>query len=484
MAGSGKEGAPPLTDRQRTVAFATVLVAFVLEVADSTIVNTALPAIRTALGASPSAMQWIVAGYFLSLGSILLLGGRLGDAFGYRRMFLTGVTAFVLSSALCGLAQTPAQLVVARLVQGAAGAVMGPQVMAIVQHLFTPLERVSKLAWFGVIGGLAAIIGPIVGGVLIELNLFGLGWRLIFLVNLPIGAIAFWAGLSAIPRDVKPHQLRIDLAGALLFGSGFGLALLALIQGRESNWPVWAFASAACGLSLVAAGWRHAVRRKQRGEAAIIEPALFRLRTFFWGLLTVIGFSAASAGFLLVFAISLQQGLGLSPLQAALIHMPFGLGVMGGISLIGRRYLPRFGRWLLIAGVLIMVAGVSTTLAMIATGHGGGAPLIAVLRVTGIGMGMLAGPLPPVIVADVDRAHAGTASATVRTAQQLGGALGIAIVGAAYFAAGGEDAAARLAGLGPGGVAIFCLLTFALLCAFRLPTDIFGVRGRPLVQAH
>ena len=130
-----------LSDRQRSVAFATVLIAFVLEVADSTIVNTALPAIRESLGASPSAMQWIVAGYFLSLGSLLLLGGRLGDAFGYRRMFLIGVTAFVLSSALCGLAQTPTQLVVARLVQGGAGAIMGPQVMAIVQHLFSPLER-------------------------------------------------------------------------------------------------------------------------------------------------------------------------------------------------------------------------------------------------------------------------------------------------------------------------------------------------------
>lgn len=467
-----------LTDRQRSVAFATVLIAFVLEVADSTIVNTALPAIRAALGASPSAMQWIVAGYFLSLGSLLLLGGRLGDAFGYRRMFFIGVTAFVLSSALCGLAQTPTQLVVARLVQGGAGAIMGPQVMAIVQHLFSPLERVSKLAWFGVIGGLAAIVGPIVGGFLIELNLFGLGWRLIFLINLPIGAIAFWAGLRTIPHAGSAHRLRIDLFGALLFGAGFGLLLFGMIQGAELGWPAWAFACGASGVASIAAGWLRAVQRKRRGEAAMIEPALFRLRTFFWGLLAVIAFSAASNGFLLIFAISLQQGLGRSPLETALVHVPFGLGVMGGISLIGRRYLPRFGRWLLVAGAAIMATGALATLATIAAGHGAGVRLVAILLVSGVGMGMLAGPLPPVIVADVDRAHAGTASATLRTAQQLGGAFGIAVVGAAYFSVGGSDPAARLAGLTPGGAAVAALLFLAVIAALRLPTDIFGTRAR------
>ena len=169
-AGTPQDGgaAQQLTDRQRTLAFVTVLIAFVLEVADTTIVNTALPEIRRALDASSAAMQWIVAGYLLVLGALLLLGGRLGDAFGYRRMFLIGVAGFIATSALCGFAQTPEQLVIGRLLQGAAGAMMGPQVMAIVQTLFSPLERVARLAWFGVIGGLAAILGPILGGLLIE----------------------------------------------------------------------------------------------------------------------------------------------------------------------------------------------------------------------------------------------------------------------------------------------------------------------------
>ncbi|OYZ40184.1 MAG: MFS transporter, partial [Novosphingobium sp. 16-62-11] len=216
-----------LDERQKSLAFFTVLIAVVLEVADSTIINTALPAIRSGLDASAAAMQWIVAGYLLALGALLLLGGRLGDAFGHRRLFLGGVAGFIIASALCGLAQTPTQLVVARILQGSAGAMMGPQTMAIVQLLYTPLERVARLAWFGMIIGLAAIVGPIVGGLLIELNLFGLGWRLIFLINLPIGLFALLLGRSTLPRaDAAHHGLAIDLVGAALFAAGFGIMLL------------------------------------------------------------------------------------------------------------------------------------------------------------------------------------------------------------------------------------------------------------------
>jgi EmrB/QacA subfamily drug resistance transporter len=470
-------GCGAMTDRQRTLAFFTVLIALVLEVADTTIVNTALPEIRRLLNASPAAMQWIVAGYLLVLGSLLLLGGRLGDAFGYRRMFLVGVAAFIVTSALCGLAQTPEQLVIARLLQGAAGAMMGPQVMAIVQILFSPLERVARLAWFGVVGGLAAIVGPIVGGLLIEVNLFGLGWRLIFLVNLPIGLLALWLGMRTIPRRHTENELRIDLLGAALFALGFAGLMLALIDGAEHDWPAWTLFSAVGGILAILGGWWRASRRRRHGLAAMIEPALFRLPTFRWGLIAVLAFSAAATGFLLILAVSLQQGLGKSPLDTALVHVPFGLGVMAGISLIGKRYLPKFGRWLLVIGASVMAIGASVSLALIANGIGGGAWLIALLALAGTGMGMLAGPLPPVVVADVDRAFAGTASATLRTAQQLGGATGIAIIGSAYFSAAGEGAS-RLAGLLPAGALFVALLALAVVAALRLPSDIFGVRAK------
>lgn len=466
-----------MTDRQRTLAFVTVLIALVLEVADSTIVNTALPVIRQTLDASPAAMQWIVAGYLLVLGSLLLLGGRLGDAFGYRRMFLIGVAAFIATSMLCGMAQTPQQLVVARLLQGGAGAMMGPQVMAIVQILYTPLERVARLAWFGVIGGLAAIVGPIVGGLLIEANLLGLGWRLIFLVNLPIGLLALWLGVRTIPHKDVGHRLRVDLPGAALFAGGFAGVLLALIDGAEHGWPAWTLLSAAVGLAAILSGWRRAVARRKHDRSAMIEPALFQLRTFRWGLLAILAFAASAAGFLLVLAVTLQQGLGKSPLATALLHMPFGLGVMAGISLIGKRYLPRFGRLLLVSGATVMAIGGAMALALLAQGIGGGAALIALLGLAGMGMGMIAGPLPPVVVADVDRAFAGTASATLRTAQQIGGALGIALVGSAYFAANSGEGAGRLSGLLPAGTVFVTLLLLSCVAALRLPADIFGTRG-------
>ncbi len=483
-AGTPQDGgaAHQLTDRQRTLAFVTVLIAFVLEVADTTIVNTALPEIRRALDASSAAMQWIVAGYLLVLGALLLLGGRLGDAFGYRRMFLIGVAGFIATSALCGLAQTPEQLVIGRLLQGAAGAMMGPQVMAIVQTLFSPLERVARLAWFGVIGGLAAILGPVLGGLLIEWNWFGLGWRLIFLINLPIGLIALWLGLRTIPQRDAGRPLQIDLLGAALFAAGFAALLFALIDGSEQGWPAWAMPCALVGVALVIVGWIRALARRHAGRAAIIEPALFRLTTFRWGLVAVLAFSAGAAGFLLVLAIALQQGLAKSPLDTALAHVPFGLGVMAGISLIGKKYLPRLGRWLLIGGALVMMTGASGALTLIAGGTGGGVGFFALLALAGVGMGMLAGPLPPIVVADVDRAFAGTASATLRTAQQLGGAIGIAVIGSAYFAAAARTGGA-LAGLPVAGALFIVLLLLAILAAWRLPADIFGVRGEKCRRA-
>lgn len=469
------EAAPPGARRsewRRTLAFATVLAAFVLEVADATIVNTALPQIRRGLGAGDIAMQWIAAAYFLGLGSLLLIGGRLGDIFGYRRMFGIGIAAFVAASCLCGLSRTPDELVAARLVQGAAGAMMAPQVMAIVQLLYTPLERVARLAWFGVLGGLAAILGPVAGGLLIDADVMGLGWRAIFLVNLPIGALALLAAWRFVPSLRSEAAIRIDLVGAGVFMAGFAALLAALIEGPARGWPPLTLIALAAGAALIAAGWFHARAREAKTGSAVIAIALFQLPTFFWGLVAVLAFSAASAGFLLIFAVALQQGLGFSALDTALAHVPFGLGVMAGISIIGRRWLPRLGRKLLVAGAVVLaVAGVAV-LARVAGGQAGDTATIGLLAVAGLGMGMLAGPLPPVIVSDVDRAQAGAASATLKTAQQIGGAAGVALIGAAYFTAG-DGAGARLAGLYPGGAAFAGLLGVAMLAALRLPAVIF-----------
>lgn len=479
-AATGSKLPHELDDRQRALAFFTVLTAVVLEVADTTIVNTALPAIRDGLGASPAAMQWIVAGYLLTLGSLLLLGGRMGDAFGHRRLFLSGVASFVAASALCGLAPSPGVLVLARVLQGAAGAMMGPQTMAIVQLLYTPLERVKRLAFFGMIIGLAAIIGPILGGFLIELNLFGLGWRLIFLINLPVGLFALAMGRVTLPRTGEEHRgLAIDLAGAALFAAGFGLILFALIQAHENLGIAPAAAILVGGITAVAFGWRRSVARRADGLPAMVEPSLFSLPTFRWSVIAAMAFNSGSVGFLMIFAVALQQGLALTPLKTALVHIPFGLGVMVAVGLIVPRLLPRLGRALPMAGGVLMATGIVSTLALIHAAIAGGPLLIAALALAGIGFGSLSGPLGPIAVSEVPRTHAGTASATMRTAQQLGGALGIALVGSAYFAVGGHDAKARLAGLVPGALMVAALLSIAVLAVSRLPSTLFGVERKP-----
>lgn len=465
---------PAISQRQRTLAFVTVLTGLVLEVADSTIVNTALPAIRAALQASPQEMQWIVAGYLLALGSLMLLGGKLGDAYGHARVFLWGVTGFIVGSALCGLAQDPLQLVLARVVQGAAAAIMAPQTMAVVQLLYTPLERVKRLAYFGLILGLAAIIGPILGGILIELDVLGLGWRTIFLINVPIGLGVILLGRQVLPSAEDLVLPQIDPWGALLFTASFGAMLYPLIEAAEKGWSMPLAALALTGSGLLAFAWRRARLRRARNLPSLVEPSLFAIPTFRWATWAGFGFAAASTGFLLVFAISLQQGLGLSALDTALVHIPFGAGVMTGVGFIVPRVLPRFGKAVPVTGGLVMIAGTSGSLSLIAAGQPAHAPLLAVLAMAGMGMGLLQGPLGPIVVAQVPREHAGTASATFRTAQQIGGAGGIALVGAAYFSVAGTDSASSLAGARPAALVVALLLGTSVFAVSRLPRTLFA----------
>lgn len=466
-----------MSEGRKTAAFITVITALVLEVGDSTIVNTALPAIRDALGASAAEMQWVIAGYLLSLGSLLLLGGRLGDAFGFSRVFIAGVAGFVLASALCGLSQTPMQLVAARVLQGVAGAIMAPQTMAIVQVLYSPLERVKKLAYFGIIVGLAAILGPIVGGVLIELDVLGLGWRAVFLINLPVGLAAIAAGLAVLPRLRGGSALQIDPKGAAIFAVAFAAMLFALIRGSESGWTALLALLLAGGAASAAFGWMRARRRRRADRPAIIEPALFDVPTFRWGVFASLGFASASIGFLLVVAVSLQEGLGLTPLQTGLVHIPFSAGVMLGLGLLVPRLLPRIGKRLPIGGGVLMIAATTTVLMLIRAGDSGSVWLILAFGAAGVGMGTLSGPLGPIVLAQVERKDAGTASATFRTAQQLGGAFGVALVGAAYFSVVMTDVVAmRLAGLVPAAAAVAGLLALSIVAVTRLPRDLFGSR--------
>ena len=466
--------ADAMTPHQKTLALLTLIVALVLEIVDLTIVNTALPAIKADVGADAEASQWIIAGYSLSFALLLMAGGRLGDSFGYRRMFLIGVAGFTLASAACGLAADANQLVAARLLQGATGAIMAPQFMALLQVLFEPLERISKLAMFGLIGGLAAIIGPIIGGVLIEADVFGLGWRIIFLINLPIGLLAIVSGWLFLPETRSARPAGYDLTGMALFGAAVVAALWPLMRATEADWGWLEAASLAAVVPLCLVGWRHVRSRVAMVRAALFDPELFAIRTFSLGLVISVGFAAANAGFLLVFAFALQSERGQSPLVTGLLHMPFGFGVMFGIGFLGRHFLPRFGRWILVTGALVMAAASAAVLAGIGVLALSWLALTPLLMLAGVGMGLLSGCISPVTVAQVDRDDAGAASALLKTSQQLGSALGVACAGSIYFA---FAASGRMP---PSLAASFAIAAMLLVCAVlsaRLPSAIFAPEG-------
>lgn len=468
----------PLTRRQQNLALMTLIVAVVLEIVDLTIVNTALPAITSGLGASAEAIQWTIAGYALSFALLLMAGGRLGDSLGYRRVFLWGVAGFTIASVACGLAQTPEQLVLSRLAQGACGAIMSPQALALMQVLFTPLERVSKLALFGLIGGLAAIAGPILGGLLIQLDLFGLGWRLIFLINLPIGLFALASGWFFLPDRKSSHPAGFDFIGVLMFGLAVFCLLWPLTR-AENGWGVAEIGALLLVAPLLLVVWRHVSARVRARQPALFDPSLLSILPFRLGLGISVAFAAANAGFLLIFAFALQSERGESPLTTGLLHMPYGLGAMIGIAVLGRNFLPRYGKWVLVLGGLtLMVAGAGVLLGIGWLGLSKAA-LAPLLIVAGLGMGSLSGSIAPVSVAQVDRDHAGAASGMMKTAQQVGGALGIALAGSVYFVWG------QGAGVPPSTAAIAViasLLAITVVFAARLPGNLFA--AKPASAAH
>lgn len=465
-------GVENFTPRQKSLALITMIVAVVLEIVDMTIVNTALPAIKADFGAGSEAAQWIVAGYSLSFALLLLTGGRLGDSYGYRRMFLLGVSGFTLASLACGLAGTANELVAARLLQGATGAIMAPQFMALMQVLFEPLERVSKLALFGLIGGLASIIGPILGGLLIEADLFGLGWRLVFLINLPVGLMAVISGWHFLPETRSSHPAGFDVSGTVLFGLAL-LGLLWPLTRVDAGWGWREWTCLALALPFALAGWRHVAGRVATRRPALFDPSLFNILPFRIGLYISIAFAAANAGFLLSFAFALQAERGETPLMTGLLHMPFGFGAMIGIAVLGRNFLPRFGKWVLASGGLVMAASALAVLAGIGKLDLGWPQLVPLLVVAGMGMGALSGCIAPVTVAQVERDHAGAASGLLKTAQQVGAALGIAVTGSIYFAWSGT------AGTPPSLAAALVVVALLVLCsalAARLPRAIFAPR--------
>lgn len=432
---SAEHQAKAFTSKQRTVALIIVAFAFIMDLLDSTIVNIAIPSIQANLHASYATIQWLVAGYSLTFALLLITGGRMGDVFGYKKVFLTGIGGFTVASLLSGIAPNSSFLIVARLLQGSMAALMVPQVMSLMQVMYKPHERNSVMGIFGMLGGLAASLGPIVGGLLIKANLFGWDWRPIFLINLPVGIGAFIAACYFLPKGRSTHPLKMDLVGTGLVVIALSLLIFPLIEGRDLGWPAWSFAMLFATIPAMALfGW-YEQRKMKRDGSALIVPSLFKIRSFVNGLTLNILLECVMIGFFLTFTLLLQIGIGFSVIKAALTGVPIAIGIGLSIAAIGQKLMPKLGRYIFILGAAILSAGV-LSIGWIVNRYGITThpwQLLASLFVTGIGIGTIMTPMFSIALQDVDTQHAGAASGILNAIQQVGAAIGIAIIGVIFF---------------------------------------------------
>ncbi|GAA0676175.1 MFS transporter [Kitasatospora atroaurantiaca] len=422
-------------DRRRWLALAVVMTASLMDLVDVTIVNIAMPSIQRETGASFSALQWITAGYALAFAVGLITGGRLGDIYGRKRLFLLGIGGFTAASALCGLASGPDMLVAARILQGATAALMVPQVLSIIHATFPAHERGKVFGMFGAMVGLGAMLGPLLGALLTEWDLFGLSWRPIFLVNLPIGIAGLVLGSRYVTESRAPQALRLDLVGMALATAGLLMLLYPLTQGRESGWPLWGFVSMAASLPVFVLFVAYERAKTRRDGSPLVELALFRVKSFAAGIGVQLTFGIVSGIFFLVWTLYMQLGLGWSPLRAGLTGVPFSLGVSVAAGLSVQKLVPRFGRKVLQAGALVMAAGTLIYLAEAAHYGTGIHPwqMTLPMVVMGAGMGLIVAPLTDSVLSEVPREHSGSASGLINTTQQLGIALGLGLSSVAFF---------------------------------------------------
>ncbi|WP_378943951.1 MFS transporter [Paracoccus sp. R86501] len=401
---------------------------------DVSIVNVGLPSIQRDLSASETQIEWVSAAYVLAFAAGLLPCGRFGDKLGRKRLFVTGVTVFTIASVFCGLAPSIDVLIGSRALQGIGGAMMVPQVMAIMHVIFAPEEKAKAFALAGVIVSLGAVMGPLLGGVLITADIYGLGWRPIFLVNLPVGALVVLGGLKLIPRLSSSRTLAIDWWGVLLFALTITLIVLPMVEGPLLGWPLWCLAllglSVPTGIMFV----RRQFSLADAGREQLLPAQLMKDGGFMSGIIIVLLHFSAIPGLFLILAIYFQTGFGFSPLQSGLATAPFPLGIMLGSWITGR-----FGTRLLTTriavGAGLMVVG------MLYLRHVAGNPpaqlqlttLSLPLALNGLGMGLAISPMFQMVLRSVPGHIAGAATGGMQAFQQVGAAIGIAIASSMFF---------------------------------------------------
>ncbi|MEU2563190.1 MFS transporter [Streptomyces longispororuber] len=425
------------------IALFVLLGAELLNLLDQSVVLTALPAIQESTGARPAALQWLTTGYSLPVAIGLLTGGRLGDLYGRRRLLLIGTVVFTAASLLCGLAAGPGMLIGARLLQGVAVALMIPQVLATLHVTFEGQSRSKAFGLYGAVLSIANVLGPVMGGLLTEADLFGLSWRPIFLVNVPVGLAVFLLGRTFIPESTARKAERPDLTGMALSALAIVLIVFPLSEGHLHHWPLWCFAMLAAGLLVLGVFLRH--QQRKQGNAPLVPLSLFRGRRFSGGMAAQLMLGLLCGLFFMTWTLYLQRGLGMSPFLAALAFVLLSVGELGGAT-VAAKSAGRFARRLPQAGALVTIAATAAYGLQIHAGQaeltlpGMTAPVVLI----GFGLGMVGGPLADLSLAQVPHENAGSASGLFNTAMHLGIALGTALTALVFFATTGGSPEAAL----------------------------------------
>ncbi|TDC89065.1 DHA2 family efflux MFS transporter permease subunit [Actinomadura sp. 7K507] len=428
---------------------------------DVSIVNVALPSIRAGLDASDAGLQWVLSGYALAFGLVLVPAGRLGDARSRRAVFMSGLALFTVASALAGIAPTVLFLVLARLVQGVAGGILNPQVAGLIQQLFRGADRGRAFGALGSVIGVATAVGPLLGGALIALAGPDEGWRWVFYVNVPVGVVALVLAWRLLPAPVYGERQGLDPLGVVLLGAGLVCVLLPLVQ--EQQWRgglKWLLVLAGVALIAAFAAW------ERRARTPMVDLALFRLRSYALGSTIALLYFAGFTAVFFIFVLYLQNGLGYSALGAGLAITPFAVG-SGAASAAGGRLVARYGRPLVAAGLGLVLAGLGAAWVAVELHPGSGVAWVtaAPLLVAGIGSGLVIAPNQTITLSEVPHTEGGSAAGVLQTGQRVGTAMGIAAVGSVFFATLSRTAGDWAAAFRYGLVVIMVLVLAALAAA-------------------
>jgi EmrB/QacA subfamily drug resistance transporter len=458
-----------------------ILIAMFMAGFDIWAVNVAAPSLQRDLHVSDAALQLIVGGYAFMYASGMVTGGRLGDLFGYKRLFLIGVVTFALASLACGLAPSSGVLVVFRLVQGLTGAMMVPQVVALITASFPARERSRALGWYGATMGLGFVSGQILGGGLIQANILGLSWRAVFLVNVPVGILALIVGAVVVPAARGQRRPRLDPLGAIGVSGSVALALVPLTLGRDEGWPVWTWVALAAALPALAGTIAWERRLTRRGGEPLLNMALFRDRAFSAGLLVNFAALFFFGSFMFVLTLLLQSGLGLSPLHAGIVNLPLALTFIA-MTLAGPKLAARLGPRSITVGAALATLGavVLALTALHAGGHLTGWDTAPGTALIGLGQGLMVPSLMGAVLSHVRPEQAGAAAGVLTTTQQFAIAAGVAVIGAVFYQVigGVPTRASFVSGLTVVAWADTGVLVLAAALTFLLPRPAGNATGR------